>query len=411
MIVNRYFTVITNDSGIVDKLAFQMRILYNLGAACGFIYVHTPLAYERSLQSHHFRNITDKIETFLFFNLKLKVPMFIEKIVRQLDRVLSKLDHFFNKYIDWRKHDTLNKFLGLDDFNNRVNEKKFSRYSIVDVPLKEIVTNNNITTLEKFKEVLESHIIEAENVIYSFSSERIYHHLADLAKILANSRIDVSNYQYLSFSEKYWRVKDRSVLHSPFQEGKLKVVIHIRRGDSVVVDLGSQKIYVHGDVTTYDEFQGVLKIDSGREIVLDEYKPIVRKIFQEFGETNISCVVISDGYELTFRRIVRAISRGQLRLKHDELEMVRQLHRSATEEPTELLNYQDVSYIIGETNSNLVKSIHALACADVVIYGSIGFSFGVHKLFRKNMSSVMIDVKNKHDDYLDGITTMIAAIK
>jgi hypothetical protein len=409
MKVKRYFTVVTSDSGIVDKLAYQMRILYSLGIACEYQYVHTSISFGRSWQSYSFKKIIDKFEKILFFRLGFRIPTYIEKIFIRVERLLNKLDDFLDNFYNQRKYDHLNQFLGLDEFEFYINDSKFSEYTIVDIPLDKILAETHISSLSQLREAIEIFLNKTDGAICCFSAMQMYPYLSEVTRILAKLDIHTDNYQYLNFSERYWRGKDKSFLDLPFKSGKIKVVIHLRRGDSMIIDLGSQKIYLHGEVMTSEDFKRLLEVDAGREIEICEYEPLLQNIFNEFGEDKFSCIVISDGYDLTFSRIVRAISRGQLKLNHSELKILRKIGNSPKEQFANFLKYPNISTIIGESNPNLLKSIHALACADIVIYGSIGFAYGVHKIFRQNQSSVMINVKNHDDSYLKSIGAIIAS--
>ncbi|OYD99135.1 hypothetical protein CDG77_02405 [Nostoc sp. 'Peltigera membranacea cyanobiont' 213] len=409
MKVKRYFTVVTSDSGIIDKLAYQMRILYSLGIACEYQYVHTPISFGRSWQSYYLKKFIDKFEKILFFRLGLRIPTYIEKVFSRVERLLNKLDDFLDNFYNKRKYDHLNRFLGLDKFEFYINDSKFSEYTVVDIPLDKILAETHISSLSQLREAMEIFLNKTDGAICCFSAMRMYPYLSEITRILAKSDIDIDNYQYLNFSERYWTGKDKSFLDLPFKSGKIKVVIHIRRGDSMIIDLGSQKIYLHGEVMTSEDFKRLLEVDAGREIEICEYEPLLQNIFNEFGEDKFSCIVISDGYDLTFSRIVRAISRGQLKLNHREVKILRKIGNSPKEQFANFLKYPNVSTIIGESNTNLLKSIHALACADIVIYSSIGFAYGVHKIFRQNQSSVMINVKNHDDSYLKSIDAIIAS--
>src|SRR5215469_14344755 len=72
----RYFTVTTHDSGIADKVSWQLRTFYSLGAACGFHYIHTPLTFPRSWRSptHSLTTAIYAIERKLLLDLRIRIP-------------------------------------------------------------------------------------------------------------------------------------------------------------------------------------------------------------------------------------------------------------------------------------------------------------------------------------------------
>ncbi len=95
----------------------------------------------------------------------------------------------------------------------------------------------------------------------------------------------------------------------------------------------------------------------------------------------------------TFRTIRYSIGKGKLKLNRDELRELDKIERVCNEEFNVFAKHSNVFTIIGETEENLFKSIHALACADIVIKSSAScFPNHVQEKFSKpNHSSILIE--------------------
>ena len=408
MSATRYFTVQTKESGIDDKLGYQLRILYKVGIACGYEYLHTPISFRRSWKSKSdwFQKIRYGIEQFLLLKCGFRIPQYwlVNAIFNKL---ISLLDKCFGAL--FKADDTLTCYLGLDTFDCCITDKPFSAYTIMDIPFEQILETTSITDFAQLNQAIEALTSAHNQVIYRFSADRIYPYISSLRRLLVNSGLGC-DYRFLNIAEKYWSARHKWPVSLPFDDEKIKVVIHIRRGDSVVIDLCKRQIFLHGDIVTREEFEKILERDPGRRTIdICKYWSFLRGIFDEFGEDNFSCILISDGYARTFNILLRAIHGGRLILNRDEWKTLRRLIKSADQELSEVFKHRNVYPIIGESNMNLCKSIHALACADIVIYRSSGFAAGVHQLFRRREDSVMIPVEGQTDAYFKQIGAIVAA--
>lgn len=403
----RYFSVETTDSGLVDKLAYQLRILYHVGMACGYEYVHSPLSFRRSWRSKAsgLQRARNQLERLMFFKWGSRIPAY--RLIDKAWNITSRVERLLGAL--FKEERAFSRFLGLDRFDQYITDKKFQNYTVIDVPYDRILENNAFTNIHQLRGAIEEFIAPSNPVVYRFSAGRMYPYIARLKGLLEASGVDTEDYNFLDLSGRYWAARNKWPVSLVPDNGKINVVIHIRRGDSTVIDLGKRRIYLHGGLVTREAFERLLDVDPGRQVDTREYKLLLDKMFDEFGADNFSCTLISDGYEQTLNLVIKAIYRGHLRLDDQELTNLRRYIMSPDEELLELAGHTNAYAIIGESNSNLCKSIHALACADIVLYGSLGFSFGVHKLFSKGQDSIMVGVKDDYNQHRRRIGMMMAA--
>src|ERR1700730_10951007 len=116
MRASQYFMVETTEAGIADQVANQLRILYKVGIACGYEYLHTPLSFRRSWNSklHSFQEIRYGIEKFLLLKCGLRIPQY-----RLFNAIFNKLISLLEKGLGalFKEDETLIHFLGLNKFD------------------------------------------------------------------------------------------------------------------------------------------------------------------------------------------------------------------------------------------------------------------------------------------------------
>jgi hypothetical protein len=329
-----YFTVRTTASGISDQLANQLRTLYTVGIMCGYEYAHDPPSFQRSWHPkvYKLRSALNKAERLLFLQCgRPRIPAY--RVIATVQHALSRLEGFSAALF----HEDLAvaRFLGFDRFDYLITDKRFSTYTVIDVPFDKILTSRAISDIQQLRAAIGD-LSTSQSVIYAFSAGPIYPYLPRLRALLAASGGDAENFNFLGFPGRYWEARNRWPVHLPAPQDKINVVIHIRRGDSIAIDLGSRRICLHGGLMTDELFEKILENDPGRQVDIGEYKDTVNRMFSEFGPDNFACTLISDGYEQTYSLIIKAIHRGLLRPDSQELEKLKAFLRSSDRELMEL---------------------------------------------------------------------------
>ena len=360
----KFFTVIPLNVGIGDQTD-QMSILYALGSACKYKYVHTPLVCERSTLG--------------------------SLITRKVSKHISFLRKSSNRLI---------KFLGLDRHEVNINDNKFHGYHIVNVNLYEILQNNNISNIFDFKKYIDDTTISfSEPIIYSFVwIPKIYPLNAKIQSLIHTARANESSLNF-KFSEKYWKARETWSVTLPFDENKIKIAVHLRKGDTACIHLKDK-------IIDSWKLRYISSVNDAKFIQADtlKYYHVLQKIFTKYGEDKFSVVVLSDGYKRTFRRIRMAMLQGKLSI-YDWVEL-NLIETKYNEEFEIFAKHSNIHTIIGESEENLLKSIHAVVCADIVITRCSGFAWRMQKFRQADNSAVMIDVSKSNDQLLKSIESI-----
>ncbi|NJR44882.1 MAG: hypothetical protein HC775_03210 [Hyellaceae cyanobacterium CSU_1_1] len=355
-----FFTAIPLNVGIGDQTD-QISMLYTLGSSCAYKYVHTPLVCERSTLSSF---IVRKIHKHIGFPRK--------------------------------SSDRLIKFLGLDKHELNINDNKFLGYQILDVNLYKLLQENNISNIFDLRKCINTIIPFSERIIYSFVwTPKMYLLKSKIQSLIDSAKVDKSTLKF-KFAEKYWKARESWPLALPFDENKIKIAVHLRKGDTACIHLNNKVIdawklkYINSiDDAKYKQAETV------------DYHFLLQKIFTRYGEDKFSVVVLSDGYKRTFRRITKAMLQGKLRI-YDLIEL-NSMERKYNEKFNIFTQHQNIFTIIGESEENLLKSIHAIICADIVISGSFGFAWRMQKFRKAGKSAFMINVNEYDEQILNSI--------
>ena len=357
------FTAIPLNAGVGDQTD-QISILYALGRACGYKYVHTPFTCDRSTLG--------------------------SLITRRLSQHVRYL----------RKSSTqLIEFLGLDRHELNITDKTLQEYKVLNINLYELLQQNNISTIADLKKCIETTPIS--KIIYSFVwTPKMYLLESKIQSLIDSTNIDRSTLQF-KFAEKYWQAKKHRSVSLPFGKNKIKVVVHIRKGDTACIRL-DRKIIDAWKLQYIDNINN----SKYKHTEIFEYYLFLQKIFNKYGEDKFSVILVSDGYKRTFRRIKTAML--QYKLNIYDLLQLRTIEKKYYEELNIFSNHPSVSTIIGESEDKLFKSIHAIICADIIITGSFGFAWRMQKFREADNPALMIDVNNYSDRVFKSIESAIA---
>lgn len=351
-----FFTAIPLNVGIGDQTD-QISMLHALGRACAYKYVHTPFVCGRSTLS--------------------------SLIVRRISKHIGFL----------RKNSAqLIKFLGLDKHELNINDNKLLGYQILDVNLYKLLQENNISNISDLRKHIEVIIPFSEGIIYSFVwTPRMYLLKSKIQSLIHSAKVDKSTLKF-EFAEKYWQAREYWSVALPFDKNKIKIAVHMRKGDTACIHLNNKVIDAW-------KLKYINSIDEAKYKQADilEYYLLLQKIFTRYGEDKFSVVFLSDGYKRTFRRIKTAMLQGKLSIY--DLIKLNSIERRYNEEFKIFAKHPNISTIIGESEEKLLKSIHAIICADIVITGSFGFAWRMQKFRKADNSAVMINI-NRYDDQI-----------
>lgn len=368
-----FFTVRVGMAGLGDQLN-QLSYLFAIGKALSYTYVHTPFVCPRSSSV---------------------------SLYSRLKRRLSHYIHCLNN------DDRVVKFIGLDRHDLNIDDTYFHGYQTVDVNLEYVLSGNTNPTISQIKQYIETLVSFRQNVLYSFNwTPQLYDMIPELDHLISNLTESGENIGF-DFAERYWKARASDPVALPFDDNKVTIAIHIRRGDTACIRLNGRLIATLGTVRFIDSIreasdQWMEQIDTY------EYYDCLTALFNRYGEDTFSVVVLSDGYDRTFKLIRHKSNLYNLHLSSDELIQLNKLkHNYEKEEMQIFKQHLNVSTIIGESERNLFHSIHAIACADIVIYGSRSFAKRMQDFRKPKHTSIMINVREYNESTLDLVQKIV----
>lgn len=161
-----YFTVRTTASGIVDQLANQLRTLHTVGIMCGYEYVHDPPSFQRSWHPrvYQLQSALNKAERLLFLQCGgPRIPAY--RVIAKVQRALSRVEEFSAALFHEAR--AVSRFLGFDKFDNLITDKRFSTYTVIDVPFDKILTSRAISDIPQLRAAIGD-LSTSKSVIYAF---------------------------------------------------------------------------------------------------------------------------------------------------------------------------------------------------------------------------------------------------
>lgn len=353
------------NSGLSDMLV-RLCSMYKLGKALSYNYIHTPFICKRSYP-------------------------------------LNYLDKTLKKIVGDKIYYTLNKFIGLDKCEMNIFERRFFYYKIVEINIEDLLNEPSIYNISSLKNSIENNN-NTVPIIYSFLTTGKFYKFDTQSKIdnLLQNVVGIEDFRNL-VTKNYWKAREKWSVPLPFDETKVKIVVHIRRGDRACINLGKRVICLHGHKTAIvtngnnmiEQAKDLLETENfSRPSTVSEIMLILQKIFDIYGKNNFSAIVLSDGYNRAFKVIKSNINNGQLNLSKSELNQLAIVERDCYKEFLIFSDDRNMSTIVGESKNNFFRSVHAIASADIVIKSSGGFASVLHKFLKKsNTPPIIIDVE------------------
>ncbi|MEJ8566279.1 hypothetical protein [Elongatibacter sediminis] len=197
--------------------------------------------------------------------------------------------------------------------------------------------------------------------------------------------------------DRYWAHRERSGRTPPSPEG-IRIVLHVRRGDRSIVELPDRKLILHGNRVYEDEvaYQNeIVRLEPDfRHTQTRHYVNVLREITAALGTAPASLTVLSDGHGRTLFALIDAVARGLVQISRSERHHLRRLATQWRDEMQSLPWQGPVNRIIGESVADTLRSIDALATADLVIHDAGGFSRVVHRLYRHRSDTLILDSRH-----------------
>jgi len=209
--------------------------------------------------------------------------------------------------------------------------------------------------------------------------------------------VDLSDRDFKLFTSScYWKSQKLKPINKIFDDNKINVLVHIRGGDRAWVELGEKTILMHGyDLLLLDRERSnssnwqahiptvLSRKFSQKPISAERIGEILDKITEKYGVTDFSYTIISDGYWRTIKELTTAILGSRLSLSSSELIQLTQALVKQQLQLMMLARRPNTQLLIGENSKEkFAQSVHAMACADVIVKTTGGFT-NLHRLLKK----------------------------
>lgn len=341
--------------GFTDQL-MQFSAYYKLGLSLGYKYYHTPFVSTRSSKS-----------------IELS---FSEKILEKIDKIVNKLP-FISKYYSWirRKFDfNVYDFLG---FNQNFNSNNIcllnKELQAIDIEIgDDILLLNNINSFEDLQKFIIDYIgskieLDTRNALVKF---RLAGKRYKLFTLIHSS---INNFQdSLSLHEIFYRRLRKIPSRSLFSDSKIKILLHIRQGDTTVIETPWQTyIPMHSlkKMKEYKKIEDIEHIDTKNIFYPPDYLNFIKGLIYYFDDNAYSILTFSDGYHRAFMRLEKNIEKFNFnRIQIKLLGKIKYLYTEIHFKEIQKLNNNKC--FIGESSKNLSNLICSTLDADIIITSS-----------------------------------------
>lgn len=375
---DRIFTVQTRISGFTDQL-IEFKVFHKLGVSLGYKYWHKPLQSPRSA------NLDGHGRQLKFMDLYHGSRSFFHWVRRKLKRTFQQLIYKavpsppidiyeflgFNAYFLAR-----NKNLPLDELQNlEILELEFSP------ELSRVIDSSNFSVVQDYvRGQVEEKRAGGENFVLRF-------------KVFPDSgmffrAIDTAVPDQFDLRSIYFNKRRIEPWPSIFPAGKIKTLIHIRQGDTALIDTPwNTFVPLYPENLVGKEFDRLEDIPNQELfLTIPHYYDFYRGLSAQFTEGMLGTLLFSDGFVRSERRLYNKMQSLQF-----SPQQARDLRKSVhTFNKVKFRDFKDFDHfkmVIGEGAKKLRHLIHSFMFADLVIVGR-------HQNMVQKMLNLYCDVEN-----------------
>ena len=303
--------------GVAHQLGY-FNVFYKLGVYLGFEYLHVPFSSGRSSKT---------VYKFLGFNRHFNKSGYIfsnTMIVKVKTLLLSC------------KYKTI-------DLN--FNAAAVSRASL-----------NNFEELVEYVQTATS-CVSKRPLLVNFSGKT-----GDIYRWV-HTNIGCSG-PTVNLRSSYFAARDQNPWPSRYQPDSIKILVHIRQGDTALISTPWQTIID----TKYMRETESINLAEGKFTSTEDYLGFIKLLIKYINPQNYSIVVCSDGYQRGFRKIYQnKASLGLTASKEKQLKLLEENFES--KKFSEFNTLPNCVTVIGESDPNLYDLIHSAMSADLIIFG------------------------------------------
>ena len=356
-----YFRILpgAGETGFSDQLV-AFCVFYKLGLSLEYKYLHTPFRSPRS--------------TFPAMPLSVAAPLFNRHLFNRIYRKLRRELHNGWSRLQFKLYPEIYDFLG---FNAYLIERTgrtpaAGNLEMVDIELGDVtLERNGITTfegLQKFvRDSVSRKITGKEKTLVTFRVTSFFSFLGQLI------HSNIPDYQDgLDLRKAYFEARQRRPWKSKFEDGNVKMVMHIRQGDVAVIETPwNTFIPVWSEaLVEYNKFSDI-QYDN-RLFRVDDYCQFVKRLMSHFKDAKFSLLFFSDGFGRAFSRFTHERVKS-LNLTKDQLKILTRSEKSYDQKAfNKLTNLRGSTLVVGEHPRKLCELVHSVLIADIVIIGPRG---------------------------------------
>ncbi len=379
-----YFTIFVPQfgPGFTDQLG-EWSIFYKLGISLEYKYVHT------SLICHY----TPNIYKFLGFN------EFFDLNMHEFLKVDNALAPIANDFIHYRRPFSSNKYQFDIKKNIKENIKVFLRkirsfylvklwqrqYKFIDISINdEFLKKNNIVSLADLKKFIQVEVAEKslnlsknKQIIVRFSFMTEKRDKKNLFSLINSQIPEFPN--KLNLRSSYFKYRRNQPQKSSFIEGKIKLLIHIRKGETAIIKTPWQTFIPVMGSHSLTEINNINEAElPGEQFDVNEVYNFAKNFISYFDENLFSIVVSSDGYTEAFSMIYNNID--GFNFTTEQIKKLRQTEILYNEKFKIFNEFKNCICLVGENDDNLFDFIHTIFEADIIISTYYGTSNLARKL-------------------------------
>ena len=354
-----YFTLFNVDrrkAGFTDIL-MRWSTLYKLGVSLDYIYVHKPLICNNTSNIYGFLGFNDS------FNLKLDNFLNLDNYTNR--KVYNFRNFDYSSIVDspYSPRTLVGKIK-----NFIIDNIFFNKYNFVDIIINENLFNKyniyTLTDLQNYvKNIIKQQLQNQKKTILirfqlSGGKKNFYH--------LINSQI--SDFpDRLNLRHSYFRARDKQPIISNFLAEKIKLLVHIRQGDTAFIETPWKTfIPVYGQ-KSFTELNHPSEGGYADLIDVDDYYQFVKKFTEYFNSDMFSIVVSSDGYQKAFSLLYNNLNKFDF--NSEQIKQLQNIENSYNKKFDIFNKFPNITCLIGETDDNLRNLINSTLEADIIIIG------------------------------------------
>ena len=367
-----YFTYhLSAQAGLSDQLE-RFNLCHKLGVSLGYKYAHTPFVASRS---------SDNLDSFLGFNdyfpLKVEDPVLVNCKIVTIDLEALFQNHTFNNLQELQ--DFIRQFV----LNIFTSSKKrtlviftLKRGKLLGKGLVPRISSllNKLSRLQKRQNLIGKMSGWVNSLApMGYLSDWVNSQLQDKPSLVGTlvDWLQSPRPDQLDFRSIYFQARKKRPIKSRFTDGKVKLLVHIRQGDTAVIETPWQTFVPLWKLQKQKKSPEILDINKvgDQYVPVHEYFSFLRQFLTCFNDSTFSIIVSSDGYKRGFGKLYAY--RHFLNFTDEQLRELRNAEESYDQEKfAQFKTLENSLCLVGETDENLIDLIHSSIIADIIVIGT-----------------------------------------